>query len=484
MPEEQIPTLEQLRQQHQDPDALEQAAEAARGQHEARMHSVHAEVGQSVMSASQERRWQAHSTAAAELRTFLADQRAARLRDSRQRWQSTTFGPAEPVGAGEHPARAVALRHADDAHRSGRLSDAAREKVEQLVSSGSAEQRGTMAEWLAVAGAPSYRSAFGKLAADPTHGHLTWTGPEHDAYRAVAAWKSGYESRTALVLSGYVLPAALDPTLMLTSAGSSNPLRRLARVVNTATSSWRGITSSGATAEWKDEGVQAADGTPPAAEVEIPVFMSSCDAIYSYEVAQDAIDLEDQLGMAIRDAIDNLQATAFTTGGGTSDPQGIVTGLAGTASEVNGQGSEAIASTDPTDLQNVLPARFSANAMWLSHIAIKNGYAFMETTNGALLFPELRREPSSLLGKPWFECSNMDGAINPAATANNYVLIYGDVRRGFVIVDHIASTVEFLPDFGADGRPTGRRHLFVTSRHGSEVVVPQAMRLLDIPTAA
>ena len=59
----------------------------------------------------------------------------------------------------------------------------------------------------------------------------------------------------------------------------------------------------------------------------------------------------DELARILTDSLDNLHATAFTTGNGTSAPQGIVTGLMGAASEINTQGTEAIAATDPLDLQ-------------------------------------------------------------------------------------------------------------------------------------
>jgi HK97 family phage major capsid protein len=143
-----------------------------------------------------------------------------------------------------------------------------------------------------------------------------------------------------------------------------------------------------------------------------------------------------------------------------------------------------LAAADPYTLQNALPARFSAGASWLSHIATANTLRQFETANGALKFPSLHDDPPMLLGKPWNECSNMDSIINAAATENNFVLAYGDWMRAFVIVDRIGATVEILPGFGANQRPTGQRHLFITSRHGSEIVVPQAARLLDVPTTA
>lgn len=82
------------------------------------------------------------------------------------------------------------------------------------------------------------------------------------------------------------------------------------------------------------------------------------------------------------------------------------------------------------------------------------------------------------------ENSNMDGSINAAATANNYVLIYGDFSN-FVIVDRIGTQIELIPNLvGANRRPPGQRGAFLWFRSGSDVVVPQSFRMLDVPTTA
>lgn len=100
-------------------------------------------------------------------------------------------------------------------------------------------------------------------------------------------------------------------------------------------------------------------------------------------------------------------------------------------------------------------------------------------------FPELRQTPPSLLGKAWYENSNMDSAIDAAATASNYMAIYGDIAKAFYIVDRVGSTLEIIPHLvGANQRPTGQRGALLWFRTGSEVVNAPAARLLHISTAA
>ncbi len=356
-------------------------------------------------------------------------------------------------------------------------------KVVDVIANGLGAEPGRIARWTIAASNPAYETAFAKMLTDPTRGHLEWSTEERNAYTAVA------ELSRAMSLTagngGYMVPFTLDPSIMLTNDGSSNPLRRLATVKLTTTNAWQGITSAGATSEWKTEAAQVADGSPTIAQPSIPTFFGDSFVPYSFEYGMDAQDALNELGKVLVDSADNLMATAYTTGNGTTAPQGIVTGLAGTASEIDTTGTEALNAADPFALQNALGARFSAGATFQSHIATANTYRQMETASGALKFPELRNQPPMLLGKPWYENSNMDGTINAAATANNYAVIYGDVAQGYFIVDRIGATLELIPNLmGANNRPTGQRGALLWFRTGGKVVNIAALRLLDVPTAA
>ena len=101
-----------------------------------------------------------------------------------------------------------------------------------------------------------------------------------------------------------------------------------------------------------------------------------------------------------------------------------------------------------------------------------------ETTNGSIALPGLHTDPPSLLGWPIYELSNMDGAID--AGAENYLLIYGDFSQ-FLLVDRFPSAIELIQNlFGVNNRPTGQRGLFLWARTGSDVLVDQAFRILNV----
>ncbi|MFG1855014.1 phage major capsid protein [Actinomadura geliboluensis] len=493
MPDEKIPTLADLIEVHGDPkdsaggpDAVAACELAARRHHDAMGELMMRSNGEGLRG-EDARAFSMHSNQVEMLQHAgqLYGRRNRAANELRAQYgQAKPDGPNGPAGDGRPGGelRDTARRLIDRAAQSGELPDYAAERAEALVCRGSAESQSVAARWAVAAGAAEYRTAFAKLLADPTRGHMLWTAEEQRAYQRA------HEVRAAMGLTdangGYMVPLTLDPAIILTNDGSINPLRQLARVVQTATDQWQGVTSAGATAEWKAEGAEAADGAGTVDDAPIPVHLGDVDVLYSYEIGMDAVDFLGQLQRVIMDAAENLMATAYTTGSGTGQPKGIITALAGTSSEINTTGTEALDSSDPYALQNALGARWSPRAVFMSHIATANGYRQMETAAGALKFPELRQTPPMLLGKAWHENSNMDSSINTAATGNNYVLLYGDVAGGFVIVDRIGATFEILPAFGSNRRPTAQRHAFLTFRTGSDVVVPQALRLLDVPTTA
>lgn len=380
--------------------------------------------------------------------------------------------------------RDQAARTIDAAVRSGTLVEHAAEKAQHLVDHGMPGERALAARWATATGDPAYLSAFTKLLSDPVRGHLLWDGREQAAYQAVAGVQSEFRAMSLTDANGgYMVPLTLDPAIHLTSAGSINPLRRIARVEQTMTESWVGITSSGATAEWKTEAAQAADGSPTVDDQPIPVHFGDVFVPYSFEVGMDAANFASELAKVLADAADQLQATAFTTGSGTGQPKGFVTALAGTASEVNAAADDTFAKGDIYALQNALPARFQPNASWQASLPIINLMSQMETTAGARLFPELSE--GRLLNRPIHENSNMDSSVTTTGATSNFVLGYGDWREAFCIVDRVGSSIELLQNLvGTNGRPTGQRGAFLWFRTGSDVLVTNAARLLDVASAA
>jgi HK97 family phage major capsid protein len=372
--------------------------------------------------------------------------------------------------------RDTAMRCVDGLVSAGRLPARSAETVEGLVKTGNPSEQGHTARTVAALGSDAYTRAFAKLVANPSQGHLTWTAQESEAFRTVEQLRSETRAMSTVdTLGGYLIPLQIDPAILITSAGSINPLRQISRVVTTSADTWSGVTSAGVTAEWIAEGLQVADASPALAQPTIPVYKADAFVPFSFEVAMDGILFMDELGKLLVDGYQQLCNTAFTTGSGVGQPTGIVTALAAaTGSVVNTGTGGTLAATDIWNLQNQLPARFSVGAEWCSHLATMNAIRQF-VTGSVLTFPSMQNDPPTLLGRNANELSNMASAL----THTNYVLVYGKFSEAFCIVDRWPSSLELIPNlFGAQGRPTGQRGAFLWARVGSDVVIPNALRLL------
>lgn len=372
--------------------------------------------------------------------------------------------------------RSTAMRTVDGLVSADRLPARSAETVESLIKSGNPADQSWTARTVEALGSDAYLRAFAKLVSNPSQGHLRWTAQESEAFRAVEQLRSETRSMSTVdTLGGYLIPLQIDPAVLISSAGSNNPLREISRVVTTSADTWSGITSAGVTAEWVAEGLQVADASPTLAQPTIPVYKQDAFIPFSFEIAMDGILFMDELAKLLTDGLTQLSATAFTTGSGIGMPTGIITALsAGSApSVVNTAGSGALALSDVYALQNALPARFSAGAEWCAHLGILNNLRQF-VTGSVLAFPGLQNDIPVLLARNAHELSNMTNVL----THTNYVLVYGNFQN-FVIVDRWPSSLELIPNlFGAAGRPTGQRGAFLWARVGSDVVVPNAFRLL------
>lgn len=385
--------------------------------------------------------------------------------------------------------RDTAMRTLETIVKDDRLAARGAELIEGLMSTGPVISQTWTQRWAAATGSEHYERAFAKKLADPDNGQLTWTREEADAWRAVAAVHNEQRAMSLTdTAGGFMVPLTLDPAVLLTSNGSINPLRQIARVVQTATDQWQGVTSAGVTAEWTAEAAEMADASPTLASPSIPVHKGDAFVPFSFEVGGDGVNFLSELSKLLVDGAEQLNATAYTTGSGSGQPTGLITKLvasAGTVSLIPPAVAETLGAADAYTVQNALPPRFQPNAQWCANLAIINALRQFETTNGALKFPSLQDNPPRLLGRAMNELSNMDGSINPSATETNYPMVYGDFAAGMVIVDRLGSTLELVPHlFGGNGRPTGQRGALLWFRTGSDVVIPNAFRLLSIPTAA
>ena len=340
------------------------------------------------------------------------------------------------------------------------------------------DKKAVAARYLAT-GSTTYRSAFVKYIGGQKD---LWTDKERDV---VARAQSLTDAA-----GGFAVPFTLDSTIIGTDGLSFNPIRRIARVVQTTTENWNGVTGTAVSFSWDAEASEVSDDSITLAQPTIPVHKLAGFVPFSVEVGMDWASIDSDLRTALMEGRDNAESLAHIKGTGSGQPTGIEVALDGTASELSPATAEAFALADVYTVLNGLPARHrQQNPVWVMDIGTANDIRQFDTQGGGNLFWGNLAEGAMdrLLGYPWEEASNVDSSadIDPGATEDNFVLYLGNWSR-YVIVDRVGMNVELIPHLFATGnnRPSGQRGLYAFMRTGADSVDDNAFRVMSIPTTA
>ncbi len=339
-----------------------------------------------------------------------------------------------------------------------------------------------VAEHLISTSDPDYQNAFRKFMKDPDTGYQTFTDAERKAWGRVKEMKE----RSSLVLAGAVLPAPLDPSVVLTNAGTIDPVRQVARVEQTTSKDKRFITSAGSTVSFDDELVEVSDGTPTLAEVTIRTWGAKGFVQSSIEAAMDQPDWDQEVVAILGDAKQRLEGTKWIYGAGDGSKEPL--GLAAAISSVT---SSVVSPTTPeqfnpaTDIPKTLlavPPRHRARAKWMMELSTLLAVHAQETANGSKMYPDAFKE---ILGKQVYENSNMfpASAINASTTDSTVEVAFCGDFSTFAIVDRIGMTIEKVPHLfnAANNLPDGRSGWYAFWRTGSGLV-GEGLAMLNIPT--
>jgi HK97 family phage major capsid protein len=338
-----------------------------------------------------------------------------------------------------------------------------RDRVANLIDSVHAEsafQRADFHRRIIVTASPTYERAFPKAITAQLKG--TFPDLTREESRALSLAGSG---------GGFAVPYDLDPSIIPTSNSVVNPIREISRIVQTTVDTWRGVSSGAITASFAAEATETTDNAPTLVQPEISTEKAQAFIPFSIEVDMDWPGMRGDMSRLLAEAKDDLEAVKFSSGGGTNEPFGLLTGTTNTVAAAAGQ---TFTLANLYSLMAALPPRYRSRASWLGSLAVINRIRQFDTAGGAALWETLANDaPARLLGKPFYELSSMADV----ATSVKF-LVYGDFSR-FVIVDRIGLNVEVLPLLlGANRRPTGERGLYAFWRVGSKVVDANGFRAL------
>lgn len=378
---------------------------------------------------------------------------------SRSRRIVDPFGDLEAVRSGFMPSddlRRRAAQFVETAPATPFFGSAERDKVATLV-----DESPAIARHALLTGSPAYRSAFEKIVAQPTSFGPMLTPEEGEAFRAAMSLTDAN--------GGYLVPFLLDPTIILTNAGTANPFRSVANVKSISVDAWNGVTSAGVSAAWLAEATEVSDNTPTFAQPSITAHKAAAWLFGSYEVLADS-GFASEVARLLADGKDRLESAAFALGTGSGQPHGVIDSLVDGSAITTSATTDTFAVADVYSTQTAVNPRHRSKAVWFANNAIMNKIRQFDTAGGSSFWANLgASNPEQLLGRPIYESSDMDGVIN--ASQENYILGYCDMSN-YVIVDRVGMTVMYEPmvKSTSNNRPTGQAGWFAYWRVGADLI--------------
>jgi HK97 family phage major capsid protein len=292
---------------------------------------------------------------------------------------------------------------------------------------------------------------------------------------------------------GYTVPvqmeAAIDQLVREVS-----PIRSASRVVQVSTASYKKlINMGGATSGWVGEHADRPNTTGPSlSSLEFPVMELYANPSATQSILDDSqISIDNWLADEVALEFAEQEGSAFVNGNGSMKPRGFLqydmveedswawgklgyraTGVAGDwADSSSDPGAEA---TNIIDLVYALKPAFRSNARFTMNRKTVSAMMKLRDADGRPLWHTNMREgqPDSLMGYPMLEAEDMPDIAN-----NSLSICFGDLRRGYLIVDRVGTRVLRDP-FSA--KPYIQ--FYTTKRVGGGVSHYDAMKFLKFGT--
>lgn len=272
---------------------------------------------------------------------------------------------------------------------------------------------------------------------------------------------------------GYVVPPEYHRELVAALAEQSILRQAGARVIRVSTNQvYVARLDYGTAATIVSEAGSYPEAEPTFAQEAVTLYKFGRLAKASEELLADAmVDIwRDVLQPDFAQAFAAAENTYFTTGTGSGQPEGILTG--GTLGKTAASAT-AITADEVIDLYYSLPHLYRQNAVWMMHDSTAKALRKLkDSTNQYLWQPGLQAgAPDTLLGRPVITNNAM-----PEIAASAKVIAFGDFRY-FWIFESGDLTVQRLNELYAAAGQVGFRAF---RRLGSVVMLPAAIVYLQM----
>jgi len=272
---------------------------------------------------------------------------------------------------------------------------------------------------------------------------------------------------------GYLVPPEYSDELVKELAESSIMRRIGARVIRTSSNTVyvpRLVYGNAATIVGEEGAYPEVE--PTLAQEAVTLYKFGRLAKVSEELLADSmVDIwRDVLQPDFVQAFAAAENTYFTTGTGTGQPEGVLTGA---EQGVVAASASAITADEILELYHSLDYLYRQNAVWMAHDSTILAIRQLKDSNGQYLWqPGLQAgQPDMLLGRPVITNNAM-----PEITNDAKVLLFGDFRY-FYIYEQPETSVQRLDELYA---ATGQIGFRAFRRVGSIVILPAAFKYLQM----
>lgn len=283
---------------------------------------------------------------------------------------------------------------------------------------------------------------------------------------------------------GYTTPVEWDRTitdkLVLLS-----PMRRLANVISIGTNGFSKLFNNRGTASgWVGE----TDARPETAGPTFGTLAYPIGEIYANPSAtqqlldDSEVNIESWLAGEVETEFAYQESVAFLSGNGANKPNGVLTYVTGGANaaahpfgDIKTVNSGAAAALTPDGILNLvyaLPSAFTQNATFIVNRATQGAIRKLKDGQGNYLWQPaaVAGQPATLNGFPIEEMAAM-----PDIAAGAKPVLFGDFRRGYLIIDRIGVRVLRDPY-------TNKPYVmfYTTKRVGGGLLNPEVLKAMNV----
>ena len=288
---------------------------------------------------------------------------------------------------------------------------------------------------------------------------------------------------------GYLAPVEWDRRIQQKLRDAS-PMRSICQVQTTSNGGYSTLWNNDA---WGSGWVGETAARPQTSTASLSQLTFEAGEIYAMPAAtqrlldDSAINFESWLADSIETEFATQEDIAFISGNGSNKPRGLLTYVAGAASDgdhpggnistFNSESATDIPGADTLlDFKYKLAAPYRGNARWLMNSQTAAFIAKMKDGQGNYIWREglIADEPATLLGRP----VTLDEAM-PDIGGDALPIAFGDFQRGYVINDRLGTRVLRDP---YTSKPFVL--FYVTKRVGGGLLDPNAIKLMKIAVTA